>query len=53
MDGGKRALAVKGRLAGGNATCEGEECVQRTCEDMILLTNSEKGKRLHVVDGFY
>ena len=39
-----------GRLAGGNATCERKECVERTCEDVIVLTQSDEGRDLRVID---
>ena len=39
-----------GRLAGDNATREREECVERTCQSLIVLTQSEEGRRLSVVN---
>ena len=38
-----------GRLAGGNATRERKECVERTCEGVIVMTQSEECRRLRVV----
>ena len=32
----------RGRLAGGNATRERKECVERTCEGVIVLTQFEE-----------
>ena len=38
----KSSSCQGGRLAGGNAICENEEFVERTCEDVIVLTLSEE-----------
>ena len=42
-----------GRLAKGNAIRERNQCVERTCEGLIVLTQSEEGRRLRVVGCLY
>ena len=39
-----------GRLAVGNATRERKECVERTCEGVIVLTQSDEGRDLGAID---
>ena len=48
--GEKGCSCKRGRLAGGNATHERKECVERTCEGVIVLTQSDEGKDLRVID---
>ena len=50
LDGGEKGFSCKGgRLAGGNATRERKECAERTCEGVIVLTQSEEGRDLRVI----
>ena len=47
---GEKGVSYQGgRLAGGNATRKRKECVERTCESVIVLTQSDEGRHLHVV----
>ena len=41
------------RLAGVNATRERKECVERICEGVTALTQSDEGKDLRVIDCFF
>ena len=48
---GKKGVSNQGgRLAGGSATREREECVERTYESVIVLTLSDEGKDWRVID---
>ena len=40
-------------LAGGNAIRERKECVERTCEGVIVLTQSKEGRHLRVIGCLY
>ena len=53
FDVGKRALAVTDVGAGGNANSEKKECVEITCDGVIVLALSEEDKRLHVIGCLY
>ena len=51
---GEKGVSYQGgRLAGGNATRERKECVERTCECDIVLTQSDEGKNSRVIDRLF
>ena len=47
---GEKGVSYQGgRIAGGNATCERKEYVERTCDGVIVLTQSDEGRNLRVI----
>ena len=51
---GKKGVSYHGgRLVEGNATRERKECVERTCEGVIVLTQSDEGMNLRMIDCFF
>ena len=45
LDGVKNGISYQGgKLAGGNATRKRKECVERTCEGVIVLTQSKESR---------
>ena len=51
---GEKGFSCKGgKLAGGNATRKRKVFVERTCEDVIVLTQSEEGRCLRVIGCLY
>ena len=43
----------RSRLAGGNATRKRKEGVERTCEGVIVLTQSDDGMELRVIGSLF